>query len=104
VAIELKSDTFGPHVEETFEVAPREGDTFEVVLSSCDETPFGSREEWIASLERVPFSLLFHAADRDRFHPQGIFALSHSELGEFELFLVPLGPDERGMRYEAVIS
>jgi hypothetical protein len=28
----------------------------------------------------------------------------HPDLGELSLFLVPLGPDERGARYEAVIG
>jgi hypothetical protein len=35
---------------------------------------------------------------------QQTFRLSHPELGEFDLFLVPLGPGPEGMRYEAVIS
>jgi hypothetical protein len=30
--------------------------------------------------------------------------VSHAERGEFDLFIVPLGPDERGMRYEAVFT
>jgi hypothetical protein len=30
--------------------------------------------------------------------------LGHAELGDDDLFLVPLGPDERGMRYQAVIA
>jgi hypothetical protein len=35
---------------------------------------------------------------------QQVCVLSHDELGRFELFLVPLGPDQGGMRFEAVIS
>jgi hypothetical protein len=31
---------------------------------------------------------------------QGTYRLSHPQLGEFELFLVPLGPD----RYEAAFA
>ncbi len=31
-------------------------------------------------------------------------AFSHPQLGAFDLFIVPLGPDDEGMRYEAVIS
>jgi hypothetical protein len=34
--------------------------------------------------------------------PQHIYALEHTSLGKLELFLVPIGPDERGMRYQAV--
>jgi hypothetical protein len=52
---------------------------------------------------RVPFALVFQG-DPPVPVRQQICALSHDELGRFELFLVPLGPDARGMRFEAVIS
>jgi hypothetical protein len=43
-------------------------------------------------------------APRDRLVPQQTWSLRHPALGELALFLVPLGPDDDGMRYEAVIS
>jgi hypothetical protein len=30
--------------------------------------------------------------------------MRHEELGQFALFMVPLGPDERGMRYQALVT
>jgi hypothetical protein len=36
--------------------------------------------------------------------PQGVYKLIHARIGEHELFLVPLGPDAAGMRYEASFS
>jgi hypothetical protein len=51
----------------------------------------------------VPVALLFHGEPSAPVRQQ-ICTLSHHDLGSFELFLVPLGPDERGMRLEAVIS
>jgi hypothetical protein len=100
---EATSETFAPYVGDRFEATPREGEPFDAVLSSCEETPYGAPDEWRETVRRVPFSLLFHA-DPDPGVPQQICAMRHPELGSFELFLVPLGPDERGMRYEAVIS
>jgi hypothetical protein len=50
-----------------------------------------------------PFSLLFTAGPNDQ-HPQRIYRLEHDELGSFELFLVPLQPDERGPLYEATFA
>jgi hypothetical protein len=97
------SETFAPHVGDRFAVAPAEGDPFEAVLSSCDETPYGSPEQWQRDLDRVPFSLMFHA-ESDPGVQQQVCSLDHAELGTFELFLVPLGPDDQGWRYEAVIS
>jgi hypothetical protein len=97
------SATFRPHVGERFDVTPRQGEPFEAVLSSCEETSYGSPEEWRRAAQRVPFSLVFHGP-ADRPVSQQICAFRHPRLGAFELFIVPLGPDDRGMRYEAVIS
>lgn len=35
---------------------------------------------------------------------QSIFKLEHEELGSFELFLVPIGKDAKGVQYEAVFN
>lgn len=100
MTVELTSGTFAPHVGEAFEVAPAGGaESFQAVLSSCEEHGGAGR---VAG--RVPFSLVFHSADRERYWPQQIFTLRHPDLGELALFMVPLGPDDRGMQYEAVVN
>lgn len=35
---------------------------------------------------------------------QGTFELEHEKLGTFPLFLVPIGPDHQGFRYQAVFN
>jgi hypothetical protein len=97
------SATFEPHVGDQFEVTPQEGEPFEMVLSTCSETTYGSPGEWRETTQRVPFSLVFVGPAE---HPvnQQTCAFQHPQLGAFHLFIVPLGPDEQGMRYEAVIS
>ena len=101
--VELVSATFEPHVGEPFDLMPAEGEPFTATLSRCDVTATGDPADWVERVGRVPFSLLFHApAGTDA--PQQTFALRHAELGELELFMVPLGPDELGARYEAVIG
>lgn len=50
-----------------------------------------------------PFSIVFRGPLRPVL-PQGIRRLEHDGLGGLELFLVPIGPDEAGMRYEAVFG
>jgi hypothetical protein len=52
---------------------------------------------------RAPFSLLFRTELHEPY-PQRIYPVEHEELGRFELFLVPIAPDERGSLYEAVFS
>jgi hypothetical protein len=97
------SATFQPHVGERFDVTPNEGEPFEALLSSCEETSYGSPAERGNAARRVPFSLIFHGS-AERPVRQQTCAFRHPRLGAFELFVVPLGPDDQGMRYEAVIS
>jgi hypothetical protein len=98
----LTGDFFAPHVGDRFELVPAEGDPFEAVLVSCDETNYGERDQWLANIDRVPFSLVFHAP---RLAPQQTFTVRHPQLGELAIFLVPLGPQGDGaMAYEAVFS
>lgn len=60
---------------------------------------------------RAPFSLLFHGPIKPVM-PQAIYRLEHERLGTFELFIVPIGPDEptapgqapTAMRYEVVFG
>jgi hypothetical protein len=101
--VELVSGTFAGHVGERFELVPGDGEPFAVTLSRCDPTTAGDPGDWIERIGRVPFSLLFHA-EPGAAAPQQIFELRHPALGSFSLFLVPLGPDDQGMRYEAVIG
>jgi hypothetical protein len=49
------------------------------------------------------FSLRFRG-DRAIIYPQRIYAMKHDSIGEFELFLVPVGRDESGTFYEAVFN
>jgi hypothetical protein len=97
------SATFQPHVGERFDVTPNEGEPFEALLSSCEETSYRPPPEPGREPQRVPFSLIFHGP-AERPLRQQICAFRHPQLGAFELFIVPLGPDDQGMRYEAVIS
>lgn len=52
---------------------------------------------------RAPFSLVFRGP-RTIALPQGTYRIEHDALGGFPLFLVPIGPDAGGPRYEAVFA
>jgi hypothetical protein len=94
------SETFAPHVGTTFEARTRPGETLTLVLTACDEDPATTAP----GATRTAFSLVFHDADPSRYAPQQTFLMRHEELGQFALFMVPLGPDERGMRYQALVT
>lgn len=36
--------------------------------------------------------------------PQGTYLVEHEQLGAHDLFIVPLGPDQNGMRYEVIFT
>ncbi len=52
---------------------------------------------------REPFNLLFRGP-RSPYARQGTYRLEHERMGTLEIFLVPLGPDTAGMRYQAIFT
>lgn len=50
-----------------------------------------------------PFSITL-LAPRELLLPQGIYRLHHPTRGALDLFMAPLGPDARGMRYEIIFN
>jgi hypothetical protein len=52
---------------------------------------------------KQPFSLILVGPMRPMLQ-QAIYPLEHPILGALDLFLVPIGPDKRGMRYEAAFN
>jgi hypothetical protein len=54
--------------------------------------------------KREPFSLLFRGGPTNSYLPQRTYPVTHEKLGTLEIFLVPIGPDQVGMRYEAIFN
>jgi hypothetical protein len=52
---------------------------------------------------KQPYSVYFRGA-RQPVLPQAIYRVEHEQIGPMEIFLVPIGPDAHGMRYEAVFN
>jgi len=74
-----------------------------LTLELIAATPFSKLEadaEPAPGQGRIPFSLIFRGPQSSVL-PQRTYLLSNETLGEFPLFLVPIGPDDAGMRYEA---
>ena len=49
------------------------------------------------------FSVIF-ACDKPEVFEQGVYQVSHTKLGQFDLFLVPVFGDDKGVHYEAVFT
>jgi hypothetical protein len=60
----------------------------------------------VATMKSAPgqeqFSLFFRSSEMSL--GQGTFQMEHPGIGNFPLFLVPIGPDAQGMRYEAAFN
>jgi hypothetical protein len=52
---------------------------------------------------REPFSLVFRGPAQLRL-PQGIYKMSHEQLGEMEIFLVQIAADQKSSAFEAVFN
>ena len=91
-------DDFAGHRNETFRVS-HAGSTLELLLIEANALAAATA----APQGRAPFSLVFRGP-RDVSLEQRIHRLEHAELGVLELFLVPIGPDALGLRYEAVFG
>lgn len=53
---------------------------------------------------RQPFSIILRTTQKNEYFAQAIFEVEHPTLGILPLFLVPIGPDSEGMRYQAIFS
>ena len=98
--------TFAEHLGETFHVDPGAGDAgqfLEMALIETTDLSAGEGKRVAGSGRRAPFSIVFRGPATPIL-PQRIYRLDHPGIGPFEIFLVPIGPDEAGMRYEAVFT
>jgi hypothetical protein len=50
------------------------------------------------------FSLIFRSPGEARHAPQSTYRLENAKLGALDVFLVPIGPREGGMCYQAVFN
>ena len=98
----LTVDQFGGRVGEVFEVHGDGPEPVPMLLAEVESgDAAGGRSP--SGAERRQFSLLFRGPVDCEF-PQAIYRLEHDELGRLDLFLVPLGPDADGSRFEAVFA
>lgn len=82
------------------------GDTFEIGIEGIP--PLATElveavESRHAGPTRTAFTLLFRGPPEPILAQQS-FQVRHPRLGQFDLFLVPVGADQAGVRYEAVFN
>lgn len=98
----LTHEHFAPLVGQAFvvTVGPDEVLTMELVEATVSSQPGGRGPE---GQERAQFSLVFRGPETP-FLTQATYVVTHEAVGEQEVFLVPLGRDADGVRYEAAFA
>ena len=96
---EFTLERFLPHVGEVFHVRVQESLAVPMLLSELTRLA----NDGYRVRRREPFSLVFHASAGSRLEQQ-IYLIEKPGMKPFECFLVPIGPDQFGMRYEAVYT
>ena len=85
----LKCEDFEAHLNSPFDMTAGNATTA-LELIAVERLPQHART-------RQPFSLLFRGAGTTVW-PQGIYHLSHADLDQLDIFLVPVGRDESGVQ------
>ncbi|HXD31206.1 MAG TPA: hypothetical protein VN643_08820 [Pyrinomonadaceae bacterium] len=94
----LTEQEFSKHTNTDFRVKL---DTPEPInLRLVEVKGYAKKDEEHGGMER--FSLFFTGPATVL--PQKTYSLSHDEMGEFELFLVPIAREGEGFRYESVFN
>ena len=91
----LEHSEFSKYLNSNFRVRISDEQTVDAELIEVTELMVSARQE--------RFAIVFRTAN-DFFLGQGLRTLEHDEMGKCELFLVPIGRDEKGTSYEAVFN
>ncbi len=98
----LTHDDFVKWLHQKYEIH-HHGATLEVELTECRTLPNPGPK----GAQRVPFAVIFRGPLQPVL-PQRIYKLEckleAGSVGPLEIFIVPVGPDGVGMRYEAIFS
>jgi hypothetical protein len=91
---------FAEQIGKTFRLEPADGPVLDLVLVEARNL---SPRPGDPGPRRDPFSLLF-LGPKAPVLPQRIYALENEAIGRLEIFLVPIGADADGVKYEAIFN
>ena len=95
----LHDTDFLPYINQTFRVRLDGVEPIALELVKVTESDPRSRPE-----ARRPFSLHFLGPVSPQYLVQHTYRLEHEQMGAFDLFIVPLGPETGRMRYEVIFT
>jgi hypothetical protein len=95
----LTEEEFSKHVSTKFRV--RLDAEKSVDLELTEVKGYMSKQHEQTGMER--FSTYFNGP-AEPFLPQLLYTFEHEQMGEFEMFLVPIAKNDAGFRYESVFN
>jgi len=98
----LTSTDFSRYLNEKFQLKTEGLEPFEVELIQVRELGEDVPADE-TNRRRRPFSIVFRGPE-DMYLPQAIYPLEHPQMGRLDIFLVPIGLDKKGMKFEAVFT
>jgi hypothetical protein len=91
----LEQAEFAKHLHTKFRIRINESESVEAELADVSDLRLSERQE--------RFAVVFRTSN-ETFLGQGTRDVEHDQMGEFTLFLVPVGRDEEGIEYEACFN
>lgn len=91
----LTHEEFTKNANTKFQVQVDENTHVELELIAVSELKLYPQQEEFALQFRGPLNI---------FLGQGVHNFTHDQMGQFELFIVPIKQDEQGFYYEAVFN
>jgi hypothetical protein len=91
----LTHEAFAQHVNTNFQVQMDENTHVELELTAVSELKVYPQQEEFALEFRGPLNM---------FLGQGVRNFTHEQIGQFELFIVPIKQDAQGFYYEAIFN
>jgi hypothetical protein len=98
MAAELTEKEFSRHLHSKFQLELLDR---KLELKLVEVKGYLPQENEQGGMER--FSTFFVGPGDARL-PQSVYSLTHEQMGEFDIFLVPISGDQNGFRYEAVFN
>lgn len=91
----LTHETFSQHANTEFQVLLDENTSVPLELTTVSELKLYPQQEEFTLEFRGPLGM---------FLDQGVRNFKHDQMGQFELFIVPVKQDAQGLYYEAVFN
>lgn len=91
----LTHEEFTKHANTRFQVQGDENAPVELELTAVSEIKLYPQQEEFSVQFRGPLNMFLGQGARD---------FTHEQMGQFELFIVPIRQDEQGFYYEAIFN